>query len=397
MQRIRSRLCWKWDLWIFGNTVWECQRQHHISELNIIGTGKPVARLLQEIRRTSWRSEIVEYLQICWFLKEDWERTVLHHNGGRIWDYTDSLSRIHSITKPHNIPTERVDSFNAKIGPVLDVKLYPHEGRYCIDIMIESLFKDRTVSWVRIVKGINKYVTETSEDIPTENVELFISTGKLVAKAKPKPKSVVNSSINVPIRERKWIDILSITIRSQLFWSVNFHDQNTATWLLNSSRWRRSSKIWRLDRESKGKKVCTLQQTVKTWENSLAHGGWRKNLCQHCLNPCASNEFLYFRAIQGHSGESFVDPLLQDNILLPDDFAEYFYHIGKAYEGLIPERKSNRRDRQSVFFTAVNPMDNNQDLEEVQYDLDKPGIAPYKHTWRSHHNTRMQLLFQTYC
>ena len=63
--------------------------------------------------------------------------------------------------------------------------------------MIESLFKDRTVSWVRIVNGINKYVTETSEEIPTENVELFISTGKPLAKDKPKPKSVVNSIINV--------------------------------------------------------------------------------------------------------------------------------------------------------------------------------------------------------
>ena len=72
--------------------------------------------------------------------------------------------------------------------------------------MIESMFIDRTVSWVRIVNGINKYVTETTEETPTENVELFISTVKLVAKAKPKPKSVVNSSINVPIRERKWID-----------------------------------------------------------------------------------------------------------------------------------------------------------------------------------------------
>ena len=52
---------------------------------------------------------------------------------------------------------------NTKIGPVLDAQLYPHEGRYCIDIMIESSFKDRTVSFVRIVNGINKHVTETSE------------------------------------------------------------------------------------------------------------------------------------------------------------------------------------------------------------------------------------------
>ena len=79
--------------------------------------------------------------------------------------------------------------------PVLDVKLYPHEGRYCIDIMIESLFRDRTVSRVRIVNGINKYVTETSE-IPTENVDLFISTGKLVANARPRPKPVADCLAN---------------------------------------------------------------------------------------------------------------------------------------------------------------------------------------------------------
>ena len=103
---------------------------------------------------------------------------------------------------------------------------------------------------------------------------------------------------------------------------------------------------------------------------------------------------MYFRAIQGHSGESFVYLSLQDNHPLLDDFAEHICHIGNAYEthsifqsGVIPGGKSNRRDRQSVFFTAVNPMDDNQDLEEVECDLDKPRIAPYKHTWKAHHNT----------
>ena len=69
-----------------------------------------------------------------------------------------------------------------------------------------------------------------------------------------------------------------------------------------------------------------------------------------------------FRAIQGHSGGTLVDPILQDNVLLTDDFAEYIYHVGNAHDvpsiiqsGLIPEGKSLKRDRQSVFFTAVNP------------------------------------------
>ena len=55
--------------------------------------------------------------------------------------------------------------------------------------------------------------------------------------------------------------------------------------------------------------------------------------------------------------------------------------------GLIPGGRSLKRYKQSVFFTAVNAMNANQDLEEVQYDMDKPRIAVYKNTWRVHQNT----------
>ena len=109
-------------------------------------------------------------------------------------------------TQPRNLKTSRPRGWIrsiTEIGPVLDVKLYPHEGRYCVDIMIESLLKDQTVSWVRIVNGINKYVTETSEEIPIENVQWFTSTRGLVAKAKPRPKLVMTLSSNhVRIKEK---------------------------------------------------------------------------------------------------------------------------------------------------------------------------------------------------
>ena len=71
---------------------------------------------------------------------------------------------------------------NTRIGPVLDVKLYPHEGRYCVDIMIESLFEDQTASWIRTVNGINKYVTETSEEIQSKNIDSSFSTGETCGK-----------------------------------------------------------------------------------------------------------------------------------------------------------------------------------------------------------------------
>ena len=49
--------------------------------------------------------------------------------------------------------------------------------------------------------------------------------------------------------------------------------------------------------------------------------------------------------------------------------------------GLIPGGRSNRKNRQSVFFTAVNPIDIQPDKREDEYDLDKPRIAVYKNTW----------------
>ena len=105
---------------------------------------------------------------------------------------------------------------DTKIGPASDVKVYFHQGSYCIDIMIESFFRDRTVSWVRVVNGINKYETETSE-IPVESVEL-VRTGKPVAKAKPRPKPAVTlSPMSFLVRERKWIDISPATVSEGCF------------------------------------------------------------------------------------------------------------------------------------------------------------------------------------
>ena len=59
---------------------------------------------------------------------------------------------------------------------------------------IITLFRDKTVSWVRIVNGINKYVTETSEEIPIASVENR-GTGKPVARAKPRPKPTLTLSL----------------------------------------------------------------------------------------------------------------------------------------------------------------------------------------------------------
>ena len=172
----------------------------------------------------------------------------------------------------------------------------------------------------------NKYVTETSEEIPIANFDPFISTGKLVAKVKPRPKLIVILSSNsVPINERKLIDIDTQPFDQNCFELSKF---TTRTLRHEASIPRENDGAVKFDdvvEKLKVKFSDTLQWTVSTWVNSLAKGGGKKKRFQYCLNSFSSNEILYFRAIQGHSGETFVDPLLQDNIVLPDDFAEYIY------------------------------------------------------------------------
>ena len=91
--------------------------------------------------------------------------------------------------------------------------------------------------------------------------------------------------------------------------------------------------------------------------------------------------------------EKVVDPSLQDNVLIPDGFFKYIYHVGCAINlhsiinsGLIPGGQ-NLSKRQTVFFLPVDPMDKeHKDPEKI--DLEAPRLARYMHTaWKKHQNT----------
>ena len=52
-----------------------------------------------------------------------------------------------------------------------------------------------------------------------------------------------------------------------------------------------------------------------------------------------------------------------------------------------PRRKKSQKGKTICVFTIANPMDDDQSVEEILCDLDKPRIAPYENTWRPHQNT----------
>ena len=61
----------------------------------------------------------------------------------------------------------------------------------------------------------------------------------------------------------------------------------------------------------------------------MAGGGGNKKRFQYFTDP-QGQEILYLRALQGHSRRNPIDFSLQDNVLIPNSFFEYIYHIGCA-------------------------------------------------------------------
>ena len=112
---------------------------------------------------------------------------------------------------------------NTKIGPVLEVTTSYLQGKYGVEIRIESENKDNSLSWVRISHGLNKLATElidkeydddeqetskTKTELFALKTEVFAFANRSKAKAKPtRPSTTCSSTRTVPIRERIWIDI----------------------------------------------------------------------------------------------------------------------------------------------------------------------------------------------
>ena len=73
------------------------------------------------------------------------------------------------------------------------------------------------------------------------------------------------------------------------------------------------------------------------WKSKKAGGGANKKKIQFCTDS-SRQEILYLRALQGHSGRNPIDPTLQDNVSIPDNFFEYIYHIGCAISFYTPSQ-----------------------------------------------------------
>ena len=148
--------------------------------------------------------------------------------------FTDSLAcREHTLSRDEDSSEPKGWILgNTKIGFALEVTTCCLQGKYGVEIRIESMNKDNSHSWVRISHGLNKLVKNwnnkdendkkqgTSEMQFEEyalklNASDFASRSK--AKAKPQRRDSASSSTRtIPIGERSWTDIAPQNIRSPI-------------------------------------------------------------------------------------------------------------------------------------------------------------------------------------
>ena len=188
----------------------------------------------------------------------------------------------------------------------------------------------------------------------------------------------LTSTRTVPICERFWTDIEPQT-NSPIAHPVS---KRLSTLLRHGHLPReedRAIEFWRLKDYLRNEFEHSQHWSDEMWKSRMAGGGGNKRRFQHCTDP--SGEILYFRALQGHLGRNPIDPSPQDNVLIPDNFFEYIYHIGCAINlhsitnsGLILGGQNLGKERQTVFFTVVNPMDK---AHKDPY-LTAPRLAWYK-------------------
>ena len=220
-----------------------------------------------------------------------------------------------------------------------------------------------------------------SEDFALKtNVLAFASRSK--AKAKPlRRSSACSSSRTVPFCERSWTDVEPGTY-SHIAYPVS---KRLSTLLRHGDLPREEDGViefWRKKEYIRNDLERSQHWSDEMWTSRIAGGGGNKKRFQSCTDP-SEQEILYLGAPQGHSGRNPIDPSLQDNVLLPNNFFEYIHHIGCAINlhsiinsGLIPGRE-NLSKRQTVFFASVNPM-NKEHKDPYEIDLEAPHLAWYK-------------------
>ena len=128
--------------------------------------------------------------------------------------------------------------------------------------------------------------------------------------------------------------------------------------------------FWRIKENLQKYFLYSFHWSGSKWKACLPRGGRNKKIYQYSTD--SSRIILYFRALQNHSRRNLIDLSSQDNVLIPDGFFKYIYHVGCAINlhaiinsRLIPGSQIFC-NRQKVFFLLVDLMvKEHKDLDTI--------------------------------
>ena len=242
---------------------------------------------------------------------------------------------------------------------------------------------------------IDKKYDDNEQETSETKTEVFALKTDVLAfasrsKAKAKTEKIFHDLLilrTVHILETTWIDIE----RGPQFDHAYLVAKRLNTLLRHGELPREEDgaiEFWRLKEDLRNEFENSQHWSDEMWKSKTAGGGGYKKRFQYCTDP-SGQEILHLRAFQGRSGRNAIDPSLLDNVLIPNDFFEYIYHIGCAISlhsitnsGFIAGGQNLSRERQTVFFTAVNSMDK-EHKDPYKLDLTQPHLAWYKQkTWK---------------
>ena len=210
------------------------------------------------------------------------------------------------------------------------------------------------------------------------------------AKAKLQRRELAGSSPRiVPIERRNWIDI-----EPGKYSLSEYEVSKKVIYLLRHSQQVHREEdgavhFWRMKENLQNQFPQSIHWSDERWKSCLAGGGGVKRRFQYCTDDAGT--FVYFRALQGHSGRDLVDPSSQDNVIIPSNFFQHIYHIGCAFNlhsiinsGLVPGGQISSK-RQTVFFLPIDLRDNKEHKDPEKIDLNVPRRAQYLHNaWKRH-------------
>ena len=170
--------------------------------------------------------------------------------------------------------------------------------------------------------------------------------GQTKAKAKPQRKEPAESSSRISSMDRRhWIDIEP----GKHSFSA-YEISKKVTFLLRRSQQMHREEdgavnFWRIKENLQSQFPQSVHWSDDRWKACLTARGGAKMIFQNCTDD--SGIIIYFRALQGHSGRNLIDPSLQDNVVIPNEFFECIYHTGRlrwpqlSWEMSTPYTRSN--------------------------------------------------------